>query len=92
MAGVDTVVRLIAATLGITVVIVVAFFGVQVIDPVYNNLGFGDLPAGWGAPQETTYLFFTLAIIGLLAVIMIWWLVAPVRDDIRQETQRRPPF
>lgn len=92
MAGIDTVLRLIGGTLAIVCIIVIAFFGVKVIDPVFNNLTFNDMPAVWGSPQNVVYLFMTLAAIGLIAVVAIWWLVAPVRDDVRQEIQRGGPF
>lgn len=85
MAGVDTIIRLLGGTLAIVIIIVVGAFGWQVIEPVYNNLTLGDLPAGWGTPQNTLLLFVSLSSIGLIAVVVIWWLVAPVREDVRQD-------
>lgn len=91
MAGVDTVLRLMGGSLAILVIIVVGFFGVKVIDPIFANLTFGDMPSQWGAPEEVVYLFVTLAFIGLIGVVIIWWLVAPVRDDTRQDIRQGGP-
>lgn len=87
MAGVDTILRLIGASVAFVAVIIIGAVGWQVIDPLYNNLGLGDLPSQWGAPQETVMFMAGLASIGLLIVIAVWWIVSPIRDDVRQDVR-----
>lgn len=90
MAGADTVLRVIMGTISIVVIIVVGAVGYALLDPLYSALGFGDLPAGWGAPQDVVMLFFGLATIGLIIVVIVWWVASSAREDVRQS--QGPPF
>lgn len=87
MVGVSSVLRLIGATLALIIIAWVASVGFALFDAIYNDVidpqKMKDL--GWGAPQDTVMLFAALAFAGLTIVIVIWYLVAPVRDDVRQE-------
>lgn len=91
MAGVDTVVRVVAGSIAMLVIIFVGWVGVVLIDPIYNSVIDTSLMSrlGWGAPQDTVYLFMTLAAAGLLLTVIVWWIASPIRDDVRQST--RPP-
>lgn len=91
MAGVDTILRLIGGTIAIFVIIFISGVFVMLYEPIQDSLTLGDLPDGWGAPQDVVFLFGGLALVGLLMVIIIWWLVSPAREDVRQDVGG-PPF
>lgn len=92
MVGADTIIRLIGSTLALFVLVFVAGVGYMLADPIYNDVidpqEMTDL--GWGAPQDVVMLFMGLAMIGIVIVIILWWIVAPARQDVRQEAG--PPF
>lgn len=94
MAGVDTVLRLIGATMALVVIPFVAAVGYAIMDPIYNNVITPSLftGLGWGAPQKVIMLFAGLAFIGLTGVVIVWWIVSPAREDVRQGLQNRGPF
>lgn len=92
MAGADTILRLIGGTLALFVIAFVVGVAYTLMDPIYNNVIDPQLmqDLGWGAPQDTIMLFAGLAFIGMSIVVILWWLVAPARRDVRQEAG--PPF
>lgn len=82
------IIQLIMITLSLLVIIFVAGIYFALTDPIYNNV---IDPAqmtrlGWGTPQDTTMLFAGLAFAGLVLVLIIWWIVSPVKNDVRQNT------
>lgn len=93
MAGADGVIRVIGATLAMFVIIFVAAVGFTLVDPIHNAIiDQSQMDSlGWGTPQTLTIRFMGLGLVGLLAVIIIWLWVSPIREDVRQE-ERRPPF
>ena len=93
MAGVNTILRLIGGTIALVGIITVSAIGLPLIEAVYTNVvDPAEMQAlGWGAPQDVVLLFMTIAAVALSVVVIIWWLVGPARDDVRQSVQR-PPF
>lgn len=91
MVGADSVVAAVMATVSVLVIVFVGWVMTILVDPIFNNVVDQSLMTtlGWGSPQETVYLFATLAMIGLVFVVVIWWIARPIRNDVRQET--RPP-
>lgn len=91
MVGADTVISAVLATLSVLVITFVGWVMVLLVDPLFNNVVDQSLftSLGWGSPQDTVYLFATLAMIGLVFVVVIWWIARPIRNDVRQDT--RPP-
>lgn len=67
---------------------VIFVFGFQLIDPFYNAFGEPPSGLGWGTPASTTVLFAGLGMLGLMLVLIIWFVVAPVRQDRRQQVRR----
>ena len=91
MAGADTVLRLVFGTMSIITVAFVAAVGYTVMDPIFAQRNTELMTGlGWGTPHETVMLFAGLAFIGISMVVILWWLVAPVRQDVRQ--QAGPPL
>lgn len=92
MAGVDTVIRVVAGTLALFVIAFVTGVGFMLLDPIYANVIDPDLmeSLGWGSPQNVVMLFAALAFIGLSMVVIIWWIASPARQDVRQT--QGPPF
>lgn len=91
MAGADTILRLIGGTIAIFALIFIAAVFVMLFEPIQSSLTLGDLPNNWGTPDETVFLFGGMAIVGLLVVVVVWWLASPAREDVRQDVGR-PPF
>lgn len=87
MAGVDLILRLVGGTLALLVIAFVAAVGVSLYEPIHSNVIDPELmnSLGWGTPQDTVILFAGLAFAGLSLTVIIWWLVAPAREDVRQE-------
>jgi uncharacterized membrane protein (UPF0182 family) len=85
MAGVNTILRIIGAAMSLTVIIFVTGVGVTLYEPINKNIG-APSPAGWA---DVNWLFFmSLGLIGLTIAIIIWLIVAPIRQDVRQEVRR----
>lgn len=91
MVGVDTILRLVGATMALAFIIFAVGIFVMLFEPIRNSLTLNDLPAGWGTPHDTVFLFAALAFAGLLITIFVWWLVSPAREDVRQNVGG-PPF
>lgn len=89
MAGVNSVIRVIAAILTLLVLIFVTGVGLALYEPIARSLG--DTPASLGWSDPNFLFFMALGLVGLTITVIIWLIVAPVRNDVRQET-RRPPF
>lgn len=93
MAGADTIIKLIGATVFLVVLLFVVAVGFTLADPIYNQVLDATLLSdlGWGNPGMVVMLFMGLSLIGLGIVVILWFIVSPIRDDVRQD-QRRPPF
>ena len=83
MSAAALILRIVIASITVITVGVIGWIGFLVIEPF--SMHFGDPPAslGWGtgAPILT---FASFAIIGLLLVLVIWFIVSPIRADQRQ--------
>jgi hypothetical protein len=44
---------------------------------------------GWGAVDDTAVQFAMLGLLGLMVVLVVWFVSAPIRRDRRQEVRRR---
>lgn len=93
MAGADTILKLIATVIFIPFLLFVMSIGYTLMEPIYEHVVDAGLMTelSWGSPQDVVLLFVGLALIGLGLVVFIWWIVSPIRDDVRQDV-RRPPF
>lgn len=94
MAGVDTILRLVGGTIALLFILFVVAVWTTLWDPIYNNVIDPQLMSdlGWGTPQDVVGLFAALAFIGLSMTVIVWWMVAPAREDVRQDVRRGPPF
>lgn len=79
--------RMMVATLSILIVGTIAVFGMQFIEPIGAVLSTPDA-LGWSDPFEVVGGIFVAAIVGLMLVIAIWLITAPVRNDRRQQIRR----
>lgn len=85
MAGVNTILRIIGAALSLIVIIFVTAVGTTLIEPIAQSLG---APAIGSWVQLDMMFFSALGLIGLVIVVIIWLIVAPVRNDVRQDVRR----
>lgn len=85
MSAAALVLRIVFATVTVIVVGTIGVFGFTVIEPFHA--AFGEPPAalGWGTPASTTLAFAATALVGLLLVLIIWLIAAPIRNDQRQQ-------
>jgi len=81
--GVALMLRIMFGVMGLLVVGTVAVFGLQFIEPIGGVLS---TPAslGWANPLDVVIRMFALGAVGLLLVIIIWLVAAPIRNDRRQ--------
>jgi len=85
MAGVNTILRIIGATLALVVIAFTTAVGYTLMDPISTQLGAPSV-AGW---TDVNFLYFaSLGFIGLTLVVIVWLIVAPVRNDVRQDVRR----
>jgi len=73
--------------LGIGTVLVLGF--TQIVEPFSQTFGSPPASLGWGSPGSTVVLFGAISAIGLLGFIVVWLIVAPIRNDRRQQTDPR---
>lgn len=85
MSAATLILRIIVATTTLITVGTIGVFGFTVLEPFYA--AFGDPPSSlqWGDPATTTIAFASFGIIGLLLVLTIWFISAPIRRDRRQQ-------
>lgn len=91
MAGVNTILRIVAAPLTILILVFVGWVGVKLFDPISQNVGGPPASLGWPS-NEHFYFFMALAMISLVLVVFVWLWAAPIREDVRQEAGPRGPF
>lgn len=93
MVGTNTILRLIGGTIFLVALLFIVAVGFTLADPIYNQVIDSTLMSdlGWGDPAMVAMLFMGLSLIGMGIVVIIWWIVSPIRDDVRQDT-RQPPF
>lgn len=67
----------------------IAVFGyVGMVEPISGGLPGPPASLGWSDPGSTTMLFASVGLVALLLVVIIWFIVAPIRADQRQEVRR----
>lgn len=88
--GPDAIIKLILTVLFIPVLVFVAGVFNMLVGPIINDVIDVQLmnDLGWGVPQDVAVLFGALAMIGLGIVVILWYIVSPIRDDVRQEQSR----
>ena len=73
------------ATVIVITIGVIGMFGFMVVEPF--SAAFGDPPSslGWGDPASTAVTFASVGFVGLFLVLVVWFISAPVRSDVRQQ-------
>lgn len=91
MVGADSVVKLIASTVFLAILVFVVAVGFTLIEPIFNTvISQSDLTAlGWGNPATTLLLFTAMSLIALGVIVVLWWVVGWIREDVRQDIGRR---
>jgi len=89
MAGADTIIRVIAAALFLMVLAFTTAVGFSLVDPIYSNLGGPPASLGWGNIPDIILNWMAVALIGLGLVVVLWMWLSPIRDDVRQDVERR---
>lgn len=85
MAGVNTILRIIGAALVLLILFVVTAVGFELIEPIWRSLG---QPAESSWERPNFMLFMSLGLVGLVFVVITWLIVAPIRNDVRQDVRR----
>lgn len=89
MTAASLILRLVMFPVTLIAVGTIAVFGyVGVIEPFYGSFGNPPASLGWGDPATTIVAFAAVGAIGLLLVLVIWFVVAPIRTDQRQQFRR----
>ena len=85
MSAAGLIVRIIVASITVLVVGAIAILGFTVMEPFFQS--FGEPPASldWGSPALRTMTFASFGFVGLILVLIIWFVYAPIRHDRRQQ-------
>ena len=85
MSTASLIMRIVVASVAVIAVGVILVLGFTIIEPFYE--AFGDPPAslGWGSPGSTAIAFASFGGVGLLLVIIVWFVAAPIQRDQRQQ-------
>jgi len=83
-------VGIIILTITVLAVIFVGWVWTQLYPAVSGSLTLGELDAQLGVDPSGTTIFFTaLAFIGLIAGMIVWFIMRPLNSDIRQSIRPR---
>lgn len=85
MSAAALIVRIIFATVAVLAVGTIAVFGFIVLEPFSQAFGSPPASLGWGSLGAHTLTFAVAGIFGLILVIVIWLVYAPIRQDQRQQ-------
>jgi len=87
MSGARLVLRIIMATVTVIAVGAIGVFGWVMMGPFFESIG---EPTGFGSatPAGNLMLFSSLGLLGLLLVLVLWFVYAPIRNDRRQQFRR----
>lgn len=85
MSALSLVLRISIATVTVLVLGTMAVFSFTVIEPFYNAFGSSPAALGWGNLGLHTVGFAAAGFIGLILVLVIWLVYAPIRADQRQQ-------
>lgn len=90
MGAPELMIRTMVATISVIAVGAVGVIGyLGVVSPFRTSLPGPPSSLGWGDPGGVVGLFTMLAMLGLLLLIIVWYVSAPIRDDKRQERRVR---
>lgn len=92
--GADSIVKLILTVLFVLILVAVAGVFAMLVEPILDGVIDTGLMSdlGWGVPFDVLVLFAGIAMLALGVVVVLWWIVSPIRDDVRQEQVRRGGF
>lgn len=84
MSAARLILRIIMATVTVIAVGAIGVFGWVMMGPFFEAIG---EPSGFGSvtPASNLMLFSSLGLLGLLLVLVIWFVYAPIRNDRRQQ-------
>lgn len=82
-SGTDTIVQLIIVLVLVTVLVFVVGVYDQLIGSMYSAM----FPQG-GGTAKVALLFGGLGLVGIFISVLTWWVISPVREDVRQDVQR----
>lgn len=89
MSAARLVLRIVMFIVTALVIGVIMAFGFQLIDPFYAAFGEPPEALGWGTPANNVVVFAGVGMLGLLIVLLVWFVVAPIRRDRRQQFRGR---
>jgi len=88
MSAAALILRIMFATVTLIVLGVTSVFGFIVIEPFAAAFGApGGLP-GWSGLGDNLLMFTSMGFLGLLLVLTLWFVYAPIRNDRRQQFRR----
>lgn len=91
MAGVNSVIRVIAAPVVLAIIVFVSWVGVKLMDALTGSIDGPPASLGWPGVMHP-YKFMALGLIAMSLVVIFWLIMARVREDTRQEIRPRRPF
>lgn len=86
MSAASLVLRIVVATITVIALGAIAVYGyIGIVEPMYGAFGNPPASLGWGDPATTVVAFTVVGVMGLLLVLVIWFIAAPIRQDQRQQ-------
>jgi len=88
MSAAALILRIMFGTVTVIVLGVTSVFGFIILEPFAAAFGTpGGLP-GWSGLGSHTLMFTSMGMLGLLLVLVLWFVYAPIRNDRRQQFRR----
>jgi len=88
MSGLDLIFRIPLTLMMIIAVGTVGVFGfLFYAEPMYLAFGAPSYGLGWGDPGMQALEILVVGVLGLLAIIIVWFVAAPIQSDVRQEVR-----
>lgn len=86
MSALNQIFRIMFATILILVAGTASvFLFVGVIEPFYQAMSGPPTSLGWGDPNSNTVRWGAISMLAVLVAVMLWFIIAPIRNDRRQE-------
>lgn len=92
MAGANTLFRIVATLVVLAAIAIITPVMYLILDALFLNMDFSAAKEmGWDN-RDTLMKFAGLSLVGLSIVMILWMILAPIRQDVRQDVGPPGPY